>query len=72
MNSENNANQLHPAQLHKLAALVRDHCLERADNAYHNARMDGLCADGAWECAADALRMLDIEALLEKAMASNL
>lgn len=33
-----------------------DTLYEQALRAYLNARMDGLCHDGAWECAAEVLR----------------
>lgn len=34
-----------------IAAAVTDPCLQAALAAYENARLDGLCHDGAWECA---------------------
>lgn len=35
---------------------VPDTYLQAALTAYENARADGLCHDGAWECAVTALR----------------
>ena len=34
--------------------------------AYENASMDGLCHEGAWECAVDAMRSLNAAALLSQ------
>lgn len=48
----------------QLAQLIRAACLETAMRAYADARMDGLCHEGAWEVAQDALRSLDLSALL--------
>jgi hypothetical protein len=47
-----------------LAAAVRRRCLEAALEAYEAAGMSGLCAEGRWEAALDALRRLDLDALL--------
>ena len=40
--------------------------LKIALTAYENARMDGLCHEGAWECAVDAMRSLNVAALLSQ------
>lgn len=39
-----------------LATAVSDEYLKIALTAYENARMDGLCHDGAWECAVDVMQ----------------
>lgn len=49
-----------------MATAVRDTCIRTAMAAYENARMDGLCHEGAWECAVDALRALNMPALLSE------
>jgi hypothetical protein len=36
------------------AEAVRQACIEAALAAYADARLDGLCHEGAWECAVDA------------------
>lgn len=61
-----NIDQLSSTQLHQFAALLRDHMLAQADVAYQNARMDGLCADGAWELTLDTLRTIDLEAVIQQ------
>jgi hypothetical protein len=32
--------------------------------AYEDAAMSGLCHEGAWECAVDAMRSLNVEQLV--------
>lgn len=44
-----------PMQVARLPAVV-DPCLMIAWTTYENARADGLCHDGAWECALAAGR----------------
>ena len=50
-----------------LAGYVRTACLQAAQDAYETARFDGLCAEGAWECAVDAVRQLDLTVLVQEA-----
>jgi hypothetical protein len=50
----------------RIAALVRDACLRSVLEAYERASLDGLCCEGAFECAMDALRSLDVKSLLEQ------
>ena len=44
----------------QLAEHVRQSCLQAALQAYEQARMDGLCDEGALEFALDAIRRLDM------------
>lgn len=46
------------------AAAVRAACVRTALDAYENARMDGLCHEGAWEAAVSAMRMLDLDKIV--------
>ena len=48
----------------QIAEAVRAACLRAALEGYEHAAISGLCHEGAWECAVDAIRALDIEALL--------
>jgi len=48
----------------RLAEAVRTACLRAALRSYENARMDGLCDEGAFEVAIDAVRSLDLRALV--------
>lgn len=47
-----------------LAETIRNACLQTALEAYEDARIRGLCQEGAWECAVSALRGLKLEPLL--------
>jgi len=49
----------------QLAAAVRNACVLAALDGYERAQIAGLCQEGAWEAAVDAMRMLDLSALLE-------
>lgn len=48
----------------QLADRVRNACVQAALNGYDRARWDGLCHEGAWECAIEAMRTLDLRELL--------
>jgi len=50
----------------RLAEAVRQACLNAAREGYENAGISGLCEEGRWECAVDAIRALDIEAVIAK------
>ncbi len=56
---------------HRLAEAVREACLKAGRDAYENAGISGLCEEGRWECAVDAIRSLDLEAVIS-AMQDNL
>lgn len=47
-----------------IAEAVRQACLETALNAWEEAGISGLCAEGRWELAVDAMRNLDLKAIL--------
>jgi hypothetical protein len=49
-----------------IAERVKQACLETALRAYEEAGISGLCAEGRWELAVDAMRHLDIEAVLRQ------
>ncbi len=48
----------------ELAELVRSACLKAALHAYEQAGMSGLCGEGRWELAVQAIRTLDLSQLL--------
>ncbi len=50
----------------RIAEAVRTACLKAAVEAYEHARMSGLCQEGAWDCALDAIRALDVETVLTR------
>ena len=48
----------------QLAETIRAACIKAALAGYEDAGMHGLCHEGAWECAIDAMRALDVKGLL--------
>ncbi|MFP3874839.1 MAG: acetyltransferase [Thiohalophilus sp.] len=48
-----------------LAERVRQACLQHAIEAYEQAGISGLCDEGRFEVAIDAIRQLDIAKLIE-------
>lgn len=55
----------HPEDAARLAERVRAACIEAALRGYENASISGLCAEGAFEAAIGAMRMLRIEEVVE-------
>ena len=51
----------------QVADAVRQACVRAALDGYERAQIAGLCQEGAWECAVDAMRMLDLTTLLHQA-----
>lgn len=49
-----------------LAQAVRRACVEAALAGHEEAGIAGLCHEGAWEAAVDAMRALDLDALIEQ------
>jgi hypothetical protein len=47
----------------QLAEAVRSACIRAVLDGYQQAAMSGLCHEGAFEAAVDAVRMLDLAAL---------
>ena len=52
--------------LEDLAKRVRDACLEAVLEAYEDAGVQGLCAEGRWEVSVGALRTLDVAGPVQK------
>jgi hypothetical protein len=52
-------------ELRAVAEKIRAAYLETALTSYEDAAANGLCAQGAWECAVDAMRHLEIIDLLQ-------
>jgi hypothetical protein len=57
--------------LRALAEKIRAAYLETAIDSYEDAAANGLCAQGAWECAVDAMRRLEISDSLKEAAQAN-
>lgn len=57
---------------HRPALAIRAACVAAAQEGYERAAADGLCDEGAWEVAIDAVQALDIDAILRALKASSL
>ena len=49
----------------RTAEAVREACVQAALEGYERAAMSGLCAEGAWEAAVSAIRMVDLRSVLD-------
>ncbi|HEU0298536.1 MAG TPA: hypothetical protein VFR37_03760 [Longimicrobium sp.] len=49
---------------------VRRALIDAAESAYEDAGIRGLCAEGRWEAAVQAMRGVDVEAIVRQAAAS--
>jgi hypothetical protein len=49
----------------QLAEAVRAACIQAALAGYEDAGLSGLCHEGAWERAIDAMRELKLEAIIQ-------
>ena len=54
----------------RLAETVKAACVRTAQAAYERAAADGLCDEGAWEVAVDAIRDLDIDAIIRNVLSN--
>jgi hypothetical protein len=53
-----------PEAQRRLAEAVRAECLRAALEAHEDAGVRGLCQEGRWEAAIEAVRCLDLDRLL--------
>ena len=53
-------------ELEDLAKRIRDACLEAVLQAYEDAGVQGLCAEGRWELAVGALKTVELAPLLRE------
>lgn len=51
-----------------IADAVRRACLEAALAAYEDAGIRGVCEEGRWEAAVGAIRTLDLEPVIRRAL----
>ncbi|MCF8199610.1 MAG: hypothetical protein K9J42_12645 [Sulfuritalea sp.] len=49
----------------EIACIVRNACVRVALDGYEQAQISGLCQEGAWEVAVDAMRTLDLSAVVD-------
>jgi hypothetical protein len=59
------------ADAQKIAEAVRQACIDAALDAYEDAQIRGLCREGAWEVAIEAVRTLDVAAVIAAADRKN-
>lgn len=57
-------NKLSDARERALAETVRQACIQTALDAYEEGGLAGLCAEGRWDMAIDALRTIRLDELL--------
>lgn len=50
-----------------LAGAVRRACVQAALDAHEDAGVRGLCAEGRWEAAVEAIRAVDLRPVVEDA-----
>jgi len=49
----------------RIAEATKAACLKAAIEAYTDAKMRGVCQEGAWDLAVDSIKTLDLEQVLE-------
>lgn len=59
-------NKLKPEEKLKIAETVRSECIREALEAYEYAKLKGLCEEGAWESAVDAMKNFKLENIIDK------
>jgi hypothetical protein len=53
-------------ELEDFAKRIRDACLQAVLQAYEDAGVQGLCAEGRWEVAVGALKTVELAPLLRE------
>ncbi len=53
-------------QMRDVAEAVRRACAEAAEGAYEDAGIRGLCVEGRWEVTMEAIRRVDVEAVIRE------
>lgn len=69
-NAKYEGNEVHE-ELWSLATAVRDACYSAAVTVYEYASIDGLCHEGAWECALAAMQTVNIESVVAKVITNG-
>ena len=59
-------NAQNTSPLAELAETVRRACIATALEAYEQAGISGLCQEGRWEAAIEAVRSLDLKTVLSQ------
>jgi hypothetical protein len=64
---QRHANRLLMNDPHRLAEAVRTACIDAALRAHEDAGISGLCHEGRWEFAVQAMRGIDLDAVIRQA-----
>jgi hypothetical protein len=59
-------NSLIPSARDRIAEAVRQACIAAALEAHEQAGISGLCQEGRWEAAIEAVRSLDLKTVLSQ------
>ena len=66
MNNRRVARPVAPGdETRRLAQIVRTACIRAALDGYERAGLSGMCDEGRWELAIDAIRSLDLDAVVQ-------
>jgi hypothetical protein len=58
--------QANAVESREFAEAIRNACVQAALDGYQNAAIAGLCHEGAWEAAINAIQMLDLDAVIQQ------
>ena len=50
----------------QIAKRIKDECIRTAVESYETASRDGLCCEGAWECAVDSMRNISPSVIISR------
>jgi len=64
-------NNPHLEDNRQIAEAIRAACVQAAQQGYERAAADGLCDEGAFEVALDAIRSLDIDQIVRELKSSS-
>lgn len=57
-------NQIDSNEYEQLALLIKSECVKTAVEAYETASQNGICHEGAWECAVDSMKSMKVEEII--------
>ncbi|MHB8256258.1 MAG: acetyltransferase [Acidiferrobacterales bacterium] len=63
--TEERGEKISDGEKRRLAEAVKAACIQAALSGYEDAGVSGLCHEGALEYALDAIRMLDVQTVID-------
>ncbi|MCL5029681.1 MAG: hypothetical protein M1480_11780 [Bacteroidetes bacterium] len=57
-------NQIKLNEYEELAQLIKKECVKTAIEAYETASQNGICHEGAWECAVDSMKSMKVDEII--------